>query len=121
MEVSESYENYLETIYIIQNKYGEVHSVDVADYLSFSKPSVSIAMKKLRNEEFIFMDGHGHITLSEKGLKIAKEMYKRHMLISNWLVKLGVDEATAVEDACRIEHVISKKSFEAVMRYVEGK
>lgn len=120
MQVTESYENYLETIYILLKQQGEVHSVDIANYLSFSKPSVSVAMKKLRNEKYITMDGHGHIALTATGQKIAEEMYKRHTLISSWLVALGVDEKTATEDACRIEHVISKNSFDAVMRHVEG-
>lgn len=119
LNISESYENYLEAIYMIQKKRGEVHSVDIAEHLSFSKPSVSIAMKKLRQDGFITMDRHGHIALTASGLTVAKEIYQRHVLISAWLVQLGVDEETASRDACRIEHVISKESFQAVMKYVE--
>lgn len=119
MQISESFENYLETIHILQRKKGEVYSIDIATYLSFSKPSVSVAMKKLRQEGYVDMDNSGRITLSEKGLAIAEEMFKRHTLISSWLMALGVDEETAITDACRIEHVISKKSFDAVMRHVK--
>lgn len=117
MVISESYENYLETIYIIRKKRGEVHSVDIAEHLSFTKPSVSVAMKKLRGEGYITMDPHGHIELTERGRAIAEEMYTRHTMISQWLISLGVSPKTAAQDACRMEHVISKESFDAMMRH----
>jgi Mn-dependent DtxR family transcriptional regulator len=118
LKILESAENYLETILILKNRLGTVRSIDIANELEFTKPSVSVAMKNLRENGYIEMDGSGHISLSEKGLEIAETMYERHTLLSNWLIQLGVDEKTAVEDACRIEHVISAKSFEAIKNHV---
>lgn len=120
MQISESYENYLETIYFIQKQNGEVRSIDIANYLSFSKPSISVAMKKLRQNGYISVDGHGRITLEEKGLAIAEEMQHRHRLLTSWLIELGVAEDVAEEDACRMEHVLSKESFDAMVRHMEA-
>ena len=111
----------METILILKNRLGTVRSIDIANELDYTKPSVSVAMKNLRENGYIEMDGSGHITLTKKGLEIAETMYERHTLLSNWLIQLGVDAKTAVEDACRIEHVISAESFEAIKRHVGTK
>ncbi len=118
MKIHESAENYLETIYMLKSKKGNVRSIDIVNELEFTKPSVSIAMKNLRENGFITMDADGLIALTEKGTEVAEKMYERHTVISNWLIKIGVSEETAVEDACRIEHVISEESFEAIKKYV---
>ena len=118
MNIHESAENYLETIFILKNRLGEVRSIDIANELAFSKPSVSVAMKKLRVNGYIQINTNGHITLTESGLRIAETMYERHMLLSRCLIALGVDEKTAAEDACRIEHVISQQSFERIRDHV---
>lgn len=113
MKVQESAENYLETILVLQQKQGVVRSIDIVNEMQFSKPSVSIAMKNLREAGFINMDEDGHITLLPPGEEIAKKIYERHVLVSNWLTKLGVPREIAVEDACRMEHVISEETFNA--------
>lgn len=118
MKASESAENYLETILILTQRKGSVRSIDIARELDYSKPSVSIAMKNLREDECIDMDDDGYITLTDKGRSIAETIYERHTLLSDWLVFLGVDKKTAIEDACRIEHVISTESFEALKKHV---
>ena len=118
MKIHESAENYLETIYMLKSKKGNVRSIDIVNELEFTKPSVSIAMKNLRENGFITMDADGLIALTEKGTEVAEKMYERHTVISNWLIKIGVSEETVVEDACRIEHVISEESFEAIKKYV---
>lgn len=117
MQIKESAENYLETILILKMRLGTVRSIDIANELSFSKPSVSIAMKNLRENGYITIDG-GNIELTEKGMDIAKKIYERHTIISEWLVNIGVSEKTASEDACRIEHVISEESFNAFKKHV---
>ena len=117
MKIHESGENYLETILMLKNRIGQVRSIDIATELGFSKPSVSVAMKNLRNNDLILVDEDGHIHLTPSGLAIAAKIYERHTLISKLLVKLGVDEKTAIEDACRIEHVISSESFEAIKKH----
>lgn len=114
MKIHESAENYLETILMIKNKKGVVRSIDIANELEFSKPSVSVAMKNLRENGYIDVDANGYISLLETGLEIAEKMYERHTTISNWLISLGVNEETAVEDACKIEHIISNETFEAI-------
>ena len=121
MQIHESAENYLESILILTEKKGYVRSVDIANELGFSKPSVSIAMKALRENGYIKIDSDGYITLLDKGNEIAKKIYERHKLLSQWLVMLGVNEYTATEDACRIEHDISEESFEAIKRHVAPK
>ena len=118
-KIHESAENYLETIYMLKAKKGNVRSIDIVNELEFTKPSVSIAMKNLRENGYITMDSDGLIVLTDKGTEIAEKMYERHTVISSWLIKLGVSEENAVEDACRIEHVISEESFEAIKRYVK--
>jgi len=119
VKIAESTENYLETIFVLGKQGRRVRSVDVANKLDFTRPSVSIAMKKLREKDYIAVDSDGYITLSESGLGIAESMFERHMLISNWLISLGVEEETALEDACRMEHVISEQSFEAIKSVIK--
>lgn len=118
MKIQESAENYLETIYILSKRNHTVRSIDIAVELEFTKPSVSVAMKNLRENGYIEMDADGYIALTGKGREIALRMYERHTLISKWLVYLGVDERVAVEDACRIEHVLSAESFEAIKKHI---
>lgn len=119
MQIRESAENYLETILILSQRKGkgEVRSIDIVNELEFSKPSVSVAMKNLRENGYITVDKYGYIRLTDKGLEIAEKMYERHTLLSQWLIKLGVDEKVAVEDACRMEHVISAESFAAIKKH----
>ena len=117
MKIQESAENYLETILVLSKRKPQVRSIDIAHELSFSKPSVSVAMKNLRLNGYINMDHEGYITLTPAGLAIADKIYERHQLLSRWLVALGVNPDTAAEDACRMEHVISSESFEAIKRH----
>ncbi|MDD3279085.1 MAG: metal-dependent transcriptional regulator [Lachnospiraceae bacterium] len=119
MHVNESAENYLETILVLSKSHPVVRSVDIADELGFKKSSVSVAMKNLRERNHITVTKEGFIYLTETGLEIAEMIYERHQLLSSWLVDLGVDEETATEDACRMEHVISKKSFEAIKKSLQ--
>ena len=116
MKIQESAENYLETILILKNKNGAVSYIDIANELGFSKPSVSVAMKNLRENGYIEVDSSGYITLLDSGRQIAEKIYERHTTLSKWLVSLGVDAKTAAEDACRIEHIISSESFEAIKK-----
>ena len=118
MKIQESAENYLETILMLGQKKGNVRSIDIAHELEYKKPSVSVAMKNLRENGYIRVDDSGFITLTDAGRQIAETMYERHLLLSRWLMELGVNEKTAVEDACKMEHVISKESFEAVKKYI---
>ncbi len=119
MKIHESAENYLETILILKIKNPFVRSIDIANELGFSKPSVSVAMKNLRENGYVTVDGAGNISLTEKGTHIAETIYERHKLISDLLIRLGVNKKTAVEDACRIEHVISPESFEAIKKHTK--
>ena len=121
MKIMESAENYLETILILTKRNHSVRSIEIVNELDYTKPSVSIAMKNLRENGYIQMDNDGYITLTEKGREIAEAMYERHTLLSEWLVSLGVDKKIAVEDACRIEHVISAESFEAIKKHSKNK
>lgn len=118
--IFESKENYLETILILHNRSGEVRSVDIAAEMEFSKPSVSVAMKNLREEGCITVDKNGYITLTESGREIAERVYERHILFTSWLTSLGVPEEIAAEDACRIEHCLSAESFAAIKKYVRN-
>lgn len=119
MTTNESAENYLETILILSKELPVVRSVDIANELGFKKSSVSIAMKKLREQKHIMVNDAGFILLTDSGREIAEMIYERHKLLSSWLVKLGVPEDVAAEDACKIEHVISKQSFEAIKKHVK--
>ena len=118
MKIQESAENYLETILMLGHTKPHVRSIDIANELDFSKPSVSVAMKNLRQNGYIQVDGNGYITLTDAGRKIAETMYERHTMLSQWLMYLGVDEQTAAEDACRIEHVVSAESFRAIKDHI---
>ncbi len=120
MVVNESAENYLETILILSRELPVVRSVDIANELGFKKSSVSVAMKNLRVKEHITVDNSGFITLTPSGREIAEMIYERHQLLSAWLIQLGVEKKTAVEDACKIEHVISKESFQAIKTHVQS-
>jgi len=111
MKIHESAENYLEAILMLKNSNGYVRSIDVANHLNFTKPSVSVAMKSFREEGYVTVDREGNISLTEKGLKIAEKVYERHQVIAKILIALGVDEKTAHEDSCRIEHDISDETF----------
>lgn len=119
--INESAENYLETILILSKKLPVVRAVDIANELDFKKSSVSIAMKNLREKEQITVTDAGYIYLTDAGREIAEMIYERHEMISKGLMALGVPQETATEDACRIEHVISKESFEAVKKYIQDK
>ena len=120
MRVQESAENYLETILMLSFKGDKVRSIDIVNELEYSKPSVSVAMKNLRSKGCVAVDGEGNITLTEKGRKIADSVYERHVAISDWLIHLGVDKKTAQEDACKMEHVMSEKSFLAIKRHIKS-
>ena len=116
MKIQQSAENYLETIHILQKNKGSCRSIDIANELGFSKPSVSVAMKNLRENGYIDVMGDGNIVLLKPGKKIAEELFERHTMLTKCLTAIGVPEEIAVEDACRIEHVISKESFEAIKK-----
>jgi len=117
-KIQESAENYLETILMLHKKNGNVRYIDIAGELEFSKPSVSVAMKNLRENGYIEVDENGYITLLEEGQEIAERMYERHTLLSDWLISLGVTPKVALDDACRVEHVISAESFAAIKDHV---
>lgn len=119
MKILESAENYLETILILHKRNGNVRSIDIVNELDFTKPSVSIAMKHLRENGFIEMDRAGYITLLPSGREIAEKMYERHTLLSKWLISLGVSPDVAAEDACRIEHVLSTETFDAIKQHAD--
>ncbi len=119
MQIKESAEMYLETIYTLGLQGGGVRAVDVAAQLEYSKPSVSVAMKNLRTNGYVDITSEGFLTLTEKGKQIAEMIYERHMVLAAFLTALGVDEKTATEDACRMEHVISPASFDAVKAHFE--
>lgn len=118
MVPNESAENYLETILILSRKLPVVRSVDIANELGFKKSSISIAMKNLREKELITVSDAGFINLTESGREIADMIYERHEFLTSWLTKLGVDPEIAAEDACKMEHVVSKESFQAIKNFV---
>ena len=118
MQIQESGEMYLETIYVLQKKLGHVRSVDVAEHMGYSKPSISRAMGLLKDGGFIQIAKDGAITLTSSGLTVAEKIYERHTLLTRLLVNLGVRPETAAEDACKIEHAISDESFEAIKNHV---
>lgn len=120
MHINESAENYLETILVLSKRLPVVRSVDIATELGYKKSSVSIAMKNLREKEHITVADSGYIYLTDSGRAIAEEIYERHELLSSWLTTLGVDPSIAAEDACKIEHVISRESFEAIKKHAGG-
>ncbi len=119
MIIGESAENYLETIYILNRRLSHVRSVDIATELGYSKPSVCVAMRNLREQGYIVTDSDGSITLTESGKKIAENIFNRHEVITGWLTSIGVSREQAAIDACRIEHVISQESFECLCNSLE--
>lgn len=115
IKLQESGENYLETILILKNRNGNVRSIDIANELGYTKPSISRAMTILKNAEYITIDDNtGYISLTDAGCNIAKSLYERHQILSNYLVSIGVSPETAAQDACRIEHVISEETFKKI-------
>lgn len=120
VHLQESGEMYLETIYILSKRSGAVRSLDVAEYMNFSKPSVSRAVGLLKSGGYILMDRDGFLTLTDAGMEVAEKIYERHTLLTSFLVRLGVDETVAAEDACKMEHVISDESFAAIKRHVNS-
>ena len=120
MIMGESAENYLETILMLSEKKGAVRSVDIATELGFSKPSVCVAMRNLREKGYIVTDGDGLITLTSSGKEIAERIFQRHETITGWLMRIGVSSDQAAIDACRIEHVISQESFECLRKHEEN-
>lgn len=120
VKIRQSAEDYLETMLMMQERHGYIRSVDVAEHLGVTKPSVSYATKRLRENGYITMDADGRITLTDKGYAIAAQMYERHKLLSSFLMRLGVSEEVALSDACRIEHVLSEETFAAIARHAEN-
>ena len=119
MALHESGEDYLEAILVLQQQKGVVHSIDVAQHLGYSKPSVSRAMSILRASGHITMEKDGQLKLTEEGLRVASSIYERHQLLTSWLVRLGVSPETAAEDACRIEHDISEETFRCLKQHAQ--
>ncbi len=119
MRMQESAENYLEMILMLKNKNGQVRSIDVANEMSFSKASVSVAMKSFRKDGYITVDADGYISLTDSGLAIAEKIYERHQIIAKALMALGVDEKTALQDSCKIEHDISAQSFDKLKEHLK--
>ena len=120
MHIQESGEMYLESIYVLSQRSSQVRSVDVGEYLGYSKPSVSRAVGLLKSGGYLLMDQDGFLTLTESGLQIAKKIYERHTIVSQLLIKLGVSPETAAADACKIEHAISDESFQAIKAYADN-
>ena len=120
MALHESAEMYLETIYVLSQQSSTVRSVDVAEHMGYSKPSVSRAVHILREDGYIEMDPDGFISLTETGKAVAEKIFERHTVIAGMLMRLGVDPKTAAEDACRMEHAISDISFQAIKRHIDG-
>ena len=119
MSIQESGEMYLETIFVLSQKGGHVRSIDISEHMGYSKPSVSRAMGILRSGGYILVDKDGYITLTESGAQVAQKIYERHTILSKMLQRLGVDEKTAAEDACKMEHAISDASFEAIKKHMQ--
>ena len=120
MQVGETIENYLETIYMLTREKQPVRSVDIANEMGYSKPTISIMMRQLKESGYIRVGRSGYITLTDTGLAIAERVYERHILLTEILVSLGVDEKIALEDACKVEHNLSKESFECIKNYFEN-
>ena len=120
MKIQQSQENYLETIYMLKKQNGFVRSVDIAHELDYTKASVSVGMKALWEAGYVIVDADGGISLTDTGMEIAENMYERHEAIASVLIKLGVSKDTAYEDSCRIEHVISKETFDKIKEYLES-
>lgn len=121
MHLQESGEMYIESIYVLSQTSNAVRSIDVGEYMGYSKPSVSRAIGLLKNGGYVKVDENGYLTLTEAGLEVAEKMYERHTMLTDFLVRLGVEKEVAAEDACKIEHVISDASFEAIKKYAQEK
>ena len=117
MNLQESGEIYLETIYVLSKKYKDVRAIDVGEYMGYSKPSVSRAVGLLKNGGYLIVDELGHLSLTESGVEVAEKIYERHTMLTKYLTMLGVDPEIAAEDACKMEHVISDESFQAIKRH----
>ena len=117
MAVSEAIENYLETIYILSQRQNEVHAIDICTYLSYSRPTVSIVLRQMRENGLVTVNEDNHIHLTDEGLAIASRIYERHTVLSDLLMSLGVKQETALRDACKIEHDLSDETFEAIKRH----
>ena len=120
MKIHEAAENYLETIYILSKTNPNVRAIDICTHLGYSRPTVSVALKQLKQDNFIDVDGNNYITLTNSGLNVALSMYDRHETIAQMLMQLGVNENTAYEDSCKIEHVISQESFKAIKDHFQA-
>ena len=120
MHIQESGEMYLETIHVLLQQRGQVRSVDISEYMGYSKPSISRAVGLLKNGGYILVDKDGYITLTESGVAVANKIYERHTVLTRMLVCMGVEPEVAAEDACRLEHAVSDRSFEAIKKYVEA-
>ena len=120
MAIYESGEMYLETIHVLEKKTGKVRSIDISEHMGYSKPSVSRAVGLLKKDAYITVDKDGYISLTEAGRRVAEKIYERHTVLSQMLMRLGVSEKTAMEDACRLEHAISDESFDAIKKHIEA-
>lgn len=118
MQIRQSAEDYFEMIYMIKQKKGSVRAIDIVNEMGFSKPTVSVAMKKFRENGYVTVDSDGNLSLTEAGLAIAENIYEKHMVLAKMLMNLGVDETIAYEDACRIEHCLSDESFAAIKKHM---
>ena len=114
----ESGQMYLETIYVLSQKSNYVRAIDVGEEMGYSKPSVSRALSRLKTDGYVTVDGDGYLALTDSGLHVAKTIYERHTVLTEWLTRLGVNAETAAQDACKIEHVISSESFDALKRHL---
>ena len=119
MAVSEAIENYLETIYILSRQQNEAHAVDICSYLSYSRPTVSIVLRQMREHGLVTVNDENHIYLTPEGKAIAARIFERHEVLTNMLVRLGVSRETAMHDACKIEHDLSDETFDAIKRHME--
>lgn len=117
MAITEAVENYLETILILSEKQSDIHAIDICSYLGYSRPTVSIVLKKMKDDGLVSVDGDNHITLTGAGRDVAERIYERHMVISELLMRLGVSRETAVTDACKIEHDLSDETFESLKKH----
>ncbi len=121
MSLHQSGEDYLEAILVLREKNGVVHSIDVAQHLGYSKPSVSRAVSLLKGEGYLIMERDGRLELTDAGVEVARNIYERHRFLNQWLIHLGVSSETAEDDACKIEHNISDETFQCLKRYAESK
>ena len=117
MAVTEAVENYLEAILVLKRKQPDVHAIDICNYFNYSRPTVSVALKQMKDKGFILVNGENHISLTDEGLEVAERIYERHTIISKMLVSIGVSKATALEDACKIEHDLSDETFRCIKKY----